>query len=77
MDFEKILKMLVQPIYLRILIMFVAFVLLLRNVLYLVLGDMEYIFSGMQPQHTLQPVGLEVPALVMTIRQYAVAAYLY
>ena len=68
MDIEKVIEFIKNPIYLRIILILTAFVLLFRNVMYLVLGDLYYVFNDMQPQDVIVFVfDEEVPALVMTI----------
>ena len=76
MDIEKALNVLTNPIYVRIILIIVAVVLLLRNIMYLILGDITYTFSGQQPQHVLEVIGLDIPALVMTILWPVVLAFL-
>ncbi|MBB3060696.1 hypothetical protein [Microbulbifer rhizosphaerae] len=68
MDIEAILKTILKPIYLRVILIILAMILLFRNVSYLLLGDIYYIFNGQQSQRIIEFVfEKEIPALIMTV----------
>lgn len=76
MDIEKTLDVLLNPKYLRPIILAVGIIVLFRNLYYLVLSDVTQLFKfGAQPTVEMT-LGAEVPMLLMTVLWPVIFAFL-